>query len=179
MTIAAGAPGWLAGILFVLLTLAAVEDGWRLRVSNLIVVGVAASGVAAIVLTHAGWDAWQPILLAVAILAVCTPMFGAGWMGGGDVKLLAASALWFTLSGGWRMLVMVAIAGGVLTVLILLIRLLPWPEPAKQRVVMLRRRGGIPYGVAIAMGVAAAVMLARAPPPKTSTMPSTSLVIPH
>ena len=143
MTIAAGAPGWLVALLFVLLALAAVEDGWRLRVSNLIVAGVAASGVAAIVLTHAGWDAWQPILLALALLAAGTPMFGAGWMGGGDVKLIAASGLWFTLSGGWRMLVMVAIAGGVLTVLILLIRLLPWSEPAKQRVVMLQRRGGI------------------------------------
>ena len=179
MTIAQAAPTWLVALLFLLLGIAAAEDGWRLRVSNLIVAAVAATGIAAIVFAHIGWDAWQPLLLAVLILGVGTPMFGAGWLGGGDVKLLAASGLWFSLSGGWRMLVMVAIAGGVLTILILLIRLLPWPEPAKQRVVMLRRRGGIPYGVAIAMGVAAAVMLARAPPPKMSAMPSTSLVVPH
>lgn len=179
MTIASAAPAWLAGLLFLLLGIAAAEDGWRLRVSNLIVAAVAATGIAAIVFAHIGWDAWQPLLLAVLILGVGTPMFGAGWLGGGDVKLLAASGLWFSLSGGWRMLVAVAIAGGVLALLVLAIRLLPWSEPAKNHVIVLRPRGGIPYGIAIAMGVTALVMIARAPPPKASAMPSTSLVVPQ
>ena len=93
--------------------------------------------------------------------------------------MLAASGLWFSLSGGWRMLVAVAIAGGVLALLVLAIRLLPWSEPAKNHVIVLRPRGGIPYGIAIAMGVTALVMIARAPPPKASAMPSTSLVVPQ
>ena len=179
MTVAFAAPAWLAGLFFLLLGIAAADDGWRLRVSNLIVAAVAATGVAAIVFADLGWDVWQPVLLAALILAVGTVMFGAGWLGGGDVKLLAASGLWFTLSGGWRMLVAVAIAGGVLTLLILTIRLLPWSERAKAHVVVIRRRGGIPYGIAIAMGVTAMVMIARVPPPKVSAMPSTSLALPH
>lgn len=179
MTIASAAPAWLAGLLFLLLGIAAADDGWRLRVSNLIVAAVAATGIAAIFMAHIGWDAWQPLLLAGLILAFGTPMFGAGWLGGGDVKLLAASGLWFSFSGGWRMLVAVAIAGGVLALLVLAIRLLPWSEPAKNHVIVLRPRGGIPYGIAIAMGVATLVMIARTPPPGVSAMPSTSLALPH
>ena len=179
MTIAHAAPAWLAGLFFLILGIAAAEDGWRLRVSNLIVAAVAATGIAAIVIAGLGWNAWQPLLLAALILAVGTPMFGAGWLGGGDVKLLAASGLWFSLSGGWRMLVAVAVAGGVLALLILTLRLLPWSDRAKSHVVVLRPRGGIPYGIAIAMGVAAMLMIARTPPPRVSAMPSTSLTLPH
>ena len=179
MTLAQGAPAWLVALLFLLLGLAAAEDGWRLRVSNLLVIGVAATAVIAIFVAGLGWTAWQPIAVALALLAVGTPMFGAGWLGGGDVKLLAASGLWFTLSGGWRMLVMVAIAGGAVTLLILLLRRLPWSDGAKASAVVLRRNGGIPYGIAIAMGVAATVMVARVPPPKISAMPSTSLALPR
>ena len=179
MTIAHAAPAWLAGLFFLLLAIAAAEDGWRLRVSNLIVGAVAATGIAAIMIADLGWDLWQPLMLAALILAVGTWMFGAGWLGGGDVKLLAASGLWFTLSGGWRMLVAVAIAGGVLTLLVLALRLLPWTEAAKKHVVVLRPRGGIPYGIAIAMGVAAMVMIARVPSPRVSALPSTSLTLPH
>lgn len=179
MTIAQAAPAWLVALLFVLLALAAAEDGWRLRVSNILVSGVAMSGITAIVSAGIGWSAWQPIALAVALLAVGTPMFGAGWLGGGDVKLLAASGLWFTLSGGWRMLVLVAIAGGVVTLLILLIRRLPWTERAKNTAVVLRRRGGIPYGIAIAMGVAATVMVARVASSPIWAAPSSSLAIPR
>ena len=108
MTIAQAAPAWLAGLLYLLLGIAAAEDGWRLRVSNLVVGAVAATGIAALVFADLGWNLWQPLLFAAVILGVGTLMFGAGWLGGGDVKLLAASGLWFTLSGGWLMLVAVA-----------------------------------------------------------------------
>jgi prepilin peptidase CpaA len=161
MTIAAGAPGWLAALLLLLLTLAAVEDGWRLRISNLLVVAIAATGVAAIVLAGIGWSAWQPFALSLAILVVGTPLFAAGWIGGGDVKLLAASASWFMLDGGWRMLIAVAIAGGVLTIFALIVRLFPLPDRARNRVALLRRGSGIPYGIAVALGVGAIVSATR------------------
>ncbi len=179
MSIAEAAPAWLVVVLLVLLALAAAEDGWRLRISNILVAGVAVSGIAAIVLAGIGWSAWQPVALAILLLAIGTPMFGAGWLGGGDVKLLAASGLWFTFAGGWRMLVMVAIAGGLLTLLILLARRLPWSDRIRDGAVILQRRGGIPYGIAIAIGVAATVMLARAAPPLVSAAPSTSLALPR
>src|SRR5688500_4297241 len=80
-------------------------------------------------------------------------LFVLGWMGGGDVKLLAACSLWFDLHQGWKMPVAVAIAGGLETLLVMLLRALPWPSPLRNQLAVLRRKGGIPYGVAIGVGV--------------------------
>ena len=41
--------------------------------------------------------------------------FYAGMMGGGDVKLAAALALWFPPGGTVKLLVLMSLAGGVLT----------------------------------------------------------------
>jgi len=97
---------------------------------------------------------WQNLALFAGVLVAGTAMFSRGWMGGGDVKLFAASALWFDLSTGWRLLVAIAIAGGLETLILIGLRRLPWPAWVPQRVLLLRRREGIPYGVAIALGVA-------------------------
>jgi prepilin peptidase CpaA len=161
MTIAAGASAWLVGALILLLTIAALEDGWRLRISNLIVLGVAATGAAAIIDSNIGWGAWQPILLSAIILVIGTPMFAAGWIGGGDIKLLAASGLWFTLEGGARMMIAVAIAGGLLALVALAIRRFKLPARLRQRVAMLRPGSGVPYGIAVAAGVTMAILAAR------------------
>ena len=158
MTIAAAAPAWLVGILFLLLGLAAVEDGWRLRISNLVVLGVAISGLAAMAFAPIGWDAWQPLLLVVAILAVGTPLFAAGWLGGGDVKVLAASGTWFMLDGGWKMLAAVAVIGGLLTLVALALRRLRRTE---SNIALFKRGIGVPYGIAISIGVAATIVAAR------------------
>src|SRR5207302_6235288 len=71
--------------------------------------------------------------------------FYAGMMGGGDVKLAAALALWFSPAGTVKFLVLMSIAGGVLTLGILL-----WHR-ARSR----EGRPQIPYGVAIAFGALA------------------------
>ena len=68
--------------------------------------------------------------------------FYAGMMGGGDVKLAAALALWFSPQSTIKFLVLTSLAGGVLTV-----GILAWHRA--------RRREGrpeVPYGVAIAFG---------------------------
>jgi prepilin peptidase CpaA len=78
-------------------------------------------------------------LLVFGLLALA---FAVGMMGGGDVKLAAAVALWFPPLATVKMLVVMSIAGGGLTLLILLVH-------------RARRRAGrpkIPYGVAIAVG---------------------------
>ncbi|QJU59507.1 peptidase [Sphingomonas sp. AP4-R1] len=66
-------------------------------------------------------------------------LFAAGMMGGGDVKLIVALALWLPPMAMLTMLVWMAVAGGVLTVIMLAIH-------------ALRRAPGrpeVPYGVAI------------------------------
>lgn len=158
MTIGVAAPAWLVGLLLALLMIAAIEDGWRLRISNLIVLAVAATGVAAMAFVGIGWEAWQPLLLALAILVVGTPLFAAGWLGGGDVKLLAASGTWFMLDGGWKMLAAVAVIGGVLTLIALSLRHFQLRET---RIALLRRGVGVPYGIAISVGVAATILWSR------------------
>jgi prepilin peptidase CpaA len=68
--------------------------------------------------------------------------FYAGMMGGGDVKLAAALALWFSPAGTVKFLVLMSIAGGVLTLVIL-----AWHRARRGE-----GRPEIPYGVAIAFG---------------------------
>jgi prepilin peptidase CpaA len=68
--------------------------------------------------------------------------FYAGMMGGGDVKLAAALALWFSPQSTIKFLVLTSLAGGVLT-----LGILAWHRAH-------RREGKpeVPYGVAIAFG---------------------------
>ena len=148
------APDWVAALLLLLLVLAALQDGWRLRISDWISGLVAILAFVALVLDGPVSGLWQNFLLFAGVLAVGTFMFGRGWMGGGDIKLLAASSLWFNLSDGWRLLSAIAIAGGVEALVIMIVRRLPWSDTARSKVLLLSRRGLIPYGIAIALGVA-------------------------
>ena len=68
--------------------------------------------------------------------------FYAGMMGGGDVKLAAALALWFSPASTIKFLVLMSLAGGVLTLLVV-----AWHRLKKRE-----GRPEIPYGVAIAFG---------------------------
>ena len=76
------------------------------------------------------------------VFALLAGAFFAGMMGGGDVKLAAALALWFSPAGTVRFLVLMSIAGGVLTLGILV-----WHRARRSE-----GRPQIPYGVAIAFG---------------------------
>ena len=79
---------------------------------------------------------------AVIVFLLLAAAFYAGMMGGGDVKLAAAIALWFPPGLTIKFLVLMSVAGGVLT-----LGLLAWHR-AKHR----EGRPEIPYGVAIAFG---------------------------
>lgn len=76
------------------------------------------------------------------VFVLLAAAFYAGVMGGGDVKLAAALALWFSPGSTIKFLVLTSLAGGVLT-----LGVLAWHRA--------RRREGrpeVPYGVAIAFG---------------------------
>lgn len=154
MTLLASAPGWLAATLFLLLLLAALEDLWRLQIEDWLSAGVALGAFLALAVNGAAADLWQNLLLFALVLGIGTLLFARGWMGGGDVKLLAACALWFDLDSGWKMLVAVAVAGGLEALIIMLLRLLPWPESFRPRIAWLQKDEALPYGVAIAAGMA-------------------------
>lgn len=102
------------------------------------------------------------LCLAVGLgaLVLGMGMFAAGWIGGGDAKLLAAGALWMGWPGALMFLVYTGLAGGALTLAILTLRsgyLAPAVAGAPAWVRKLGANGGaLPYGVAIAIGALAA-----------------------
>jgi prepilin peptidase CpaA len=102
-----------------------------------------------------GWVAsgWH-LAAGLTMLAVCFGMFAAGWIGGGDAKLAAATALWLGFEQLLPYLFVAALAGGVLTVLILLLRAKPLPDLASKWAWAQRlhdAKQGVPYGIALAL----------------------------
>jgi len=89
------------------------------------------------------------------VLAVCFVLFALNVMGGGDAKLLAAAAPWFGLNPSLLLFVIyVAYSGGVLTLLILLLRwrsqtIMAIGLPVPHSILHAKK---IPYGIAIAIG---------------------------
>ena len=145
-----GFPGALA----IALLVAAVGDLRQRRIANRLNAAIAlgaplfwwASGLS---LAAMGWQ----VALALGCLTVGTCLFATGAMGGGDVKLLTALALWFRPVWYAQMLVVMALAGGVLALASLAgrrrSRLLTAPHlPQLPR----KSDAGLPYGIAIAVG---------------------------
>jgi prepilin peptidase CpaA len=96
-------------------------------------------------LTHVG--------AALAVLAVTFVFFARGWIGGGDAKLAAATALWLGFDHLLAYLLYASIFGGVLTLAMIRFRLMPLPAAlAEQEWVKRLHRldGGVPYGIALA-----------------------------
>jgi prepilin peptidase CpaA len=95
--------------------LLAVAAGWDIskrRIPNLITGAVALSGVVAQVADHGGWAAASGLTAgAISIFALYKP-WAAGGVGGGDVKLAAAAAIWVGLRGMIGYVLAVAVAGG-------------------------------------------------------------------
>jgi prepilin peptidase CpaA len=78
------------------------------------------------------------------VFAACFCLFALNVMGGGDAKLLTASAIWFGLSTSLvAFLLYVSVIGGLLTLVV----------PVPHRLLTSKK---IPYGVAIALGGLAA-----------------------
>lgn len=90
---------------------------------------------------------------AALVLVVSFVFFARGWIGGGDAKLAAATALWF----GWALLLdyvlYASILGGFLTLALLQLRRHPLPAVLARQPWVTRLHktdGGIPYGIALA-----------------------------
>ncbi len=92
---------------------------------------------------------------AGAVFLACFALFALNVMGGGDAKLLAAAALWFGFDSSLvEFLVYIAFIGGVVTVLIVLIRsqsstIMAIGLPVPGSLLVAKK---IPYGIAIAIG---------------------------
>lgn len=85
-------------------------------------------------------DAALQVGVAAGAFAILAALFAIGAMGGGDVKLLTALALWIPPMLFVQLLLIMAIVGGVLTIV-----MGAWHVMRRRR-----ERLAIPYGLAIA-----------------------------
>ena len=131
----------LAGLAIALL-FAAYTDLRSRKIANWLTAAIALG--APLFWLSSGLALWPAIAIqigmAVAAFAVLAGLFAVRMMGGGDVKLLTALALWVAPSDYLALLLIMALVGGVLTLVIG-----AWN-------VMLRQPGklSVPYGIAIA-----------------------------
>ena len=133
----------LLGVLALFLVSAGIEDVRTREIANW-------KNAAIALLAPAWWwavgvPAWPGVAMQLALAAIVFGVFvGAfalGMMGGGDVKLIGALALWLPPAPMLTMLVVMSLVGGVVTIVLL----------AEAR---WRRAAGaveVPYGVAIAI----------------------------
>lgn len=133
----------LAAALAVLLVIAAVTDIRSRIISNWLNIAVAA--LAPLFWMANGLSFWPDMVLqvalAAAVFAIFAALFALGMMGGGDVKLLAALALWLPLQPMMTLLVIMSVLGGVVTLITVV----------HHRVRRGMGRPEVPYGVAISL----------------------------
>ena len=147
---------FLLTVFAVLMTAAAFEDFRRLTIPNLV-------PAALCLLWPIYFAATAPSLYgglgavgcALAVFVIGAALFARGWLGGGDVKLLAAATLWVGPIGTPSLLVMTGVLGGVMALFLLMP--LGAQLAAAARLILgqvpLGHEGGsgppVPYGVAI------------------------------
>jgi prepilin peptidase CpaA len=132
----------LAAALVLILLSAGIEDARTREIANW-------KNAAIALMAPAWWyiqgyglsDAAIQFGIALAVFAVFVGAFHFGWMGGGDVKMIVALALWLPGQTLLSMLVIMSVIGGVLTLIMMLDH---WRRKAPGAV-------ETPYGVAIAM----------------------------
>ena len=90
----------------------------------------------------------------LAVLVLTFSLFAVGWIGGGDAKLAAATAVWLGWDNLYGYVVISSVAGGALTLLILACRRMDLPPvlDGQAWVKRLHAAGnGVPYGIALAL----------------------------
>ncbi len=136
--------------------LAASFDLFTMTIPNWLTAGLAAAFLVLAPMAGLGLEAiaWH-LAAGAAMLIVGFGMFSAGWIGGGDAKLFAATALWLGFEHLLHYAILFSLFGGALTIGLLLARRLPLPMPLL-RISWLARlhdpKSGIPYGIALAIG---------------------------
>jgi prepilin peptidase CpaA len=130
----------LLAVLAIALVVAAITDLRRRQIDNWLTGAIALAAplfwfASGLTLVEAGYQ----LAMAFATFTVLTGLFALGAMGGGDVKLLSALALWLKPPAFLTLLVVMALAGGLVTLIFG-----GWH--------LLRRCEGkvaVPYGIAI------------------------------
>ncbi len=140
----------------VLVTIAAIGDFLTMKIPNWlnVLVGVTFFGAAFYVgmpLEQIGWH----VAAGVIVLVVGFGLFAAGYVGGGDAKLLAVAAMWLGMEQLIEFLVVMSLAGGLLAIAMKFwwwIRLETELRGSGWFKSKVKSSIDLPYGVAIAIG---------------------------
>ncbi len=162
---------WPAWLVTITLVVAALIDGYKLKVPNWLTFPMILSGWAYGAAAF-GWEglAWSLVGTVVG-LALLLPLYAIGGMGAGDVKLLAGVGAWVGGTITLYAFCVSAIAGGIIALAMVLIRgawqkhyfqcLMIWDEmitirdPEKIAALAAQRKSSmllLPYGIPIAIG---------------------------
>lgn len=137
-----------------LMAFAASSDLFTMTISNRL--SLALTGgffVLALITGMSLPDLGMHLAAAALVLAIAFIFFWRGWIGGGDAKLAAATALWFGFAHLLDYLLYASLFGGALAVLLLQFRRLVLPPmlARHQWIERLHDAGaGVPYGIALA-----------------------------
>lgn len=120
-------------------------------ITVVIIIGALLFGYATPGFDWASHAAAGGIFFAFGLLA-----FARGWLGGGDVKVMTGCACWATLGNLAEQVVLIAIAGGGLAVIMILLRrsLAMAGVTGDDAPRLVRVGAHLPYAVAIAAGMA-------------------------
>jgi prepilin peptidase CpaA len=151
-----------------LMAFAASSDLFTMTISNKLSLALAGGFLVLTIVTGMGlYDIAMHLAAGMAVLVVAFGFFSQGWVGGGDAKLAAATALWFGFDHLLEYLLYASLFGGALTLVLIQFRKLPLPGALARQPWIMRLHdsgGGIPYGIALAASALAVY-------PKTGWMP--------
>jgi prepilin peptidase CpaA len=140
-----------------LLCAAAATDIWKFKIPNWVNAALLLLFVPTALLLPAEVDWLSHVGAGFSVLAVGVVLFVLGWLGAGDVKLMTAVALWTGFGYLAEFVFLVALAGGGLALLLLVLRIVIARLPsvrgtpdgrALPRILVTGEK--VPYGVAIA-----------------------------
>jgi prepilin peptidase CpaA len=165
---------WPLWLLSFILIMAAVIDGWALRVPNWLTVPLVFAGWTAAAYCH-GFSglAWSMAGTAVG-LGLLLPAYSIGGMGAGDVKLMAGIGAWIGATATFYAFCVTAVFGGLIAMAMVLVRrrwnhhftqfflitdeILTIRNPDQLSAIAAKRKASmmlLPYGIPIALGTIA------------------------
>jgi prepilin peptidase CpaA len=137
-----------------MMAFAASTDLVRMTISNRVTVTLAAGFFAIAALTGLPLaEIGSHVAAGFTVLAISFVFFIRGWIGGGDAKLAAATALWFGWPHLYEYIFYASLLGGALTLLLLEFRRRNLPAPLARTAWVARLHQpdeGVPYGIALA-----------------------------
>jgi len=145
------------GLYMLLLAIAAATDIWTFKIPNWVSIALFLLFFPVALLSPGEIDWLSHLGAALAVFVGGILLYIMRWFGAGDVKLMAAVAIWVGFPHLLAFLFFITLAGGVLSAFLLALRFalprLPQPAAGPRNLPHALTKGGrVPYGVAISAG---------------------------